>query len=80
MRISKSIVENGIIVGNVYDKYTSRNPIIRLIMKRFERSLYVLVDQVKPDDIHEVGCGEGYWVINWHKQGIRAKREGNILI
>ena len=73
MKTSRGPVENGIIVGNCFDKYGSRNPIIRLIMKRFETSLHVLVDKVKPDNIHEVGCGEGYWVINWHKQGIRAK-------
>jgi 2-polyprenyl-3-methyl-5-hydroxy-6-metoxy-1,4-benzoquinol methylase len=71
--ISSGVKENGIPVGNAYDKYGSRNPIIRLIMKGFESTMSSFVAKAAPDTIHEVGCGEGYWVLRWNEQGILAR-------
>ena len=65
--------EHGIVIGNVYDKYGSTNPIVKRIMQGFESALSSLVTTANPLDIHEVGCGEGHWVLRWHEQGIETK-------
>lgn len=46
-------------VGNVYDKYGTRNPVAQLLMSRFLASLYQLYDDAAPQTVLEVGCGEG---------------------
>jgi len=73
LRISRGIKENGIIVGNVYDKYGSRNPIVKMMMKGFSSALEALVSKARPLTLHEVGCGEGYWVLRWNRLGIEAR-------
>lgn len=73
MRISEGMEENGVVVGNNYDKYGSKNPIVRWVMKGFAQSLSQLVEKVRPESIHEIGCGEGYWVIEWTRQGFNAR-------
>lgn len=73
MKISKGLRENNIIVGNTYDKYGSRNPLVNLFMKGFSDAISDLVTMVAPLTIHEVGCGEGYWVLNWNERGIQAR-------
>lgn len=73
MKISEGLHENGVIIGNNFDKYNSKNPIVRWIMKCFDNALSSLITQVTPRSIHEVGCGEGYWVLNWNQQGIKAR-------
>jgi len=73
MRIAGGTREDGLIVGNVYDKYGSRNPIVKWIMREFESALSALVVKAAPTDIHEIGCGEGYWVLRWNEQGLTAK-------
>jgi len=73
MKISGGATEGGIVVGNVYDKYASRNPLVRRIMRGFGSALGELVDRVQPRSIHEVGCGEGYWVFHWSGSGIAAR-------
>jgi ubiquinone/menaquinone biosynthesis C-methylase UbiE len=73
MKISGGITERGVIIGNTYDKYGSRNPVVRWIMRAFESALSALIAQVNPCSIHEVGCGEGYWVLRWTEQGIAAR-------
>lgn len=69
MKISGGISEDDVIVGNTYDKYGSRNPLVRWIMHGFESRLEELVALAKPASIHELGCGEGYWVMRWSAQG-----------
>ncbi len=73
MRISEGLREDGIVVGNTYDKYGAKNPVARLLMKGFADALSDLVAKAAPHTIHEVGCGEGYWVLNWIQQGIKAR-------
>jgi 2-polyprenyl-3-methyl-5-hydroxy-6-metoxy-1,4-benzoquinol methylase len=73
MKISEGLQEGGIVVGNAYDKYGSKNPVVRWIMKGFADTLSGLVAQVAPRTIHEVGCGEGYWVLDWNQRGIEAR-------
>lgn len=36
-------------------------------------ALSALVQRVKPRTINEVGCGEGYWIIEWSELGINAR-------
>ena len=70
MKISRGLKEDGVVAGNNFDKYGSKNPIVKKIMRGFDESLYSLVESVSPSTIHEVGCGEGFWVINWLRKGI----------
>jgi len=73
MKISEGLQEDGLVVGNNFDKYGSKNPIVRWLMRGFASHLSNLVRRVTPKTIHEVGCGEGYWVIHWNKQGFNAR-------
>jgi 2-polyprenyl-3-methyl-5-hydroxy-6-metoxy-1,4-benzoquinol methylase len=62
------IIEDGIIAGNIYDKYGSKNPLVRYIMKGFHDSLDALVVRTGATKIHEIGCGEGNLSIHLAKQ------------
>jgi len=73
VKISGGAKENGIVVGNTYDKYGSRNPIVKWMMKGFETALSDLIAKAAPRSIHEIGCGEGYWVLRWNEQGKTAR-------
>lgn len=73
MKVSGGLKEDGIVVGNTYDKYGSRNPIVQWIMRGFDASLSELVSRAEPTTIHEVGCGEGYWVLRWHQENIAVR-------
>jgi SAM-dependent methyltransferase len=61
------------IVGNVYDKYHTHNPIARRLMSGFLQTIDDAVRQLSPASILEVGCGEG-WLADhivrtvWHPQ------------
>lgn len=73
IRIAGGAKECGVVVGNYYNKYQSRNPIVKWMMNGFESSLSGLVSKAAPKSIHEVGCGEGYWVLRWNEQGFAAR-------
>lgn len=73
MKISHGMTDGGVVVGNSYDKYGSQNPLVCWIMRGFNDALTGFVKEVSPDSLHEVGCGEGYWVLNWIRQGIDAR-------
>ena len=73
MKISGGLKEDGIVIGNAYDKYGSKNPIVRWIMSGFHDTLSQLFSKADPKTVHEVGCGEGYWVMQWNEQGIDAR-------
>ena len=73
IRIAGGVTENGIVVGNAYDKYGAKNPVVRWIMAGFEKALSDLVGKASPSSVHEVGCGEGYWVLRWAGEGITAR-------
>ena len=51
MKIAAGPVEQGIVVGNAYDKYGSRNSIVRLIMRGYGAALNSLVTTVGPTTI-----------------------------
>lgn len=48
-----------VIVGNVYDKYGTTNPVARRLMRGFLDSAIELYRGVKPVSVLEVGTGEG---------------------
>lgn len=73
VEIAKGNKEGGVVIGNAFDKYGSSNPIVKIIMSGFDRELSKLVHKVNPKDVHEVGCGEGYWIIQWHQKGINVR-------
>ena len=56
---AQPLIEDGIPVGNVYDKYRTRNPIARWLMRGFLDAFAELVDVCDANRVHEVGCGEG---------------------
>jgi SAM-dependent methyltransferase len=47
------------VAGNVYPKYTTRNPLARLLVTNFTTTLRQLVWTSGAREAHEVGCGEG---------------------
>lgn len=47
------------VVGNLYDKYRTKNPLARLLMRRFLRTVGALAHSTKAQSVLEVGCGEG---------------------
>lgn len=73
IKISGGTEEDGVVIGNAYDKYDSRNPIVKWMMSGFETALSDLVSKASSESIHEVGCGEGYWVLRWNEQGLSAR-------
>lgn len=73
IRMAGGATEQNIVVGNYFDKYGSRNPIVKRLMQGFHDDLQALVQLAAPADIHEVGCGEGYWVLRWTREGRQAR-------
>lgn len=73
MKIAGGLKEDDIAIGNVFDKYGSRNPVVRYLMQGFSDSLSGFVGMAAPKTIHEVGCGEGYWTNQWNAMGIKAR-------
>jgi SAM-dependent methyltransferase len=49
-----------VVAGNLYPKYTTRNPLARLLVANFMTTLRHLVRRAGAREIHEVGCGEGH--------------------
>jgi len=62
------LTEDGIVAGNVYDKYGSKNPIVQYLMGKFYRSLDGMVAHSGVTTIHEIGCGEGHLSIHLARQ------------
>jgi 2-polyprenyl-3-methyl-5-hydroxy-6-metoxy-1,4-benzoquinol methylase len=60
-----TVSESGVVTGNTYDKYGSTNPIVRRLMKGFERDLDELFEIAVPRSLLDVGCGEGVLVHRW---------------
>lgn len=73
LKIAGGDDEDGVVIGNTYDKYGSNNPIVRELMRGFDAVLSDFVELTRPQTIHEIGCGEGYWVLRWLSQGLAAR-------
>jgi 2-polyprenyl-3-methyl-5-hydroxy-6-metoxy-1,4-benzoquinol methylase len=62
-----------VIGGNVYPKYTTRNPLARLLVDNFARSLDGLVERTGARQVHEVGCGEGFLTTRLAQRGLGVR-------
>lgn len=51
--------DRGIIAGNVTDKYNSRNPLVRRMMRGFLEAVGACYRMTDAASVLEVGCGEG---------------------
>lgn len=49
-------------MGNVYDKYQTRNPVARALFREFLSKFKELLAQLEGENLLEVGCGEGLLV------------------
>src|SRR5690606_23709624 len=59
----------GNVPGNHYDKYGSRNPIERLLVRRFLARFVELSARTGVRDAFEVGCGEGVLALELLRRG-----------
>lgn len=73
MKVAGGRFENGVVIGNTYDKYASRNPVVKWMMAGFGNALTGFVADSAPRTIHEVGCGEGFWTMNWAIEGLHVR-------
>jgi 2-polyprenyl-3-methyl-5-hydroxy-6-metoxy-1,4-benzoquinol methylase len=51
--------------GNTFDKYGSRNPVVRRLMSGFHETLDELWARAAPSSVLDVGCGEGVLTAQW---------------
>lgn len=58
--------------GNHFDKYASRNPIVRSLMSGFMAALDDLVALAHPSRAYEVGCGEGLLSLHLSHRGVKV--------
>lgn len=67
------VEENGVIAGNVTDKYGSKNPLVKRAMQGFNDALFELLALARVGMIHEVGCGEGHLSVKLAQAGYQVK-------
>jgi len=65
--------QGDVVAGNVYPKYTTRNPLARLLVENFTDTLRELVRQTGARRVHEVGCGEGFLTRQLAADGHRVR-------
>lgn len=53
-------MENGIVVGTIGNKYSSKNPIARHLVRGFDNAVGSMASATSPKSILEIGCGEGH--------------------
>ena len=61
-RAVSSRTGDDVVAGNVYDKYSTTNPIARRLMDGFMQSFDSLLELEEDDTVLEVGCGEGHLI------------------
>jgi 2-polyprenyl-3-methyl-5-hydroxy-6-metoxy-1,4-benzoquinol methylase len=58
--------------GNYYNKYESKNPVVRVLMRGFLSVFDELVGLTDARDVLEVGCGEGHLSLRMLRAGLRV--------
>lgn len=61
-----------LVIGNVYDKYQTRNPVARRLFRNFAAAARRLVQPLEVSRILEAGCGEGHFSALLHDWQQRA--------
>lgn len=69
----RPLLDAGVVAGNVYDKYGTANPVARLLVKGFLRAFDELLTRAHPENVLEVGCGEGELAIRAARAGFRVE-------
>lgn len=59
--------------GNYFDKYGSRNPVVRWMMTGFLDAFSELVDRADVSEVLEIGCGEAELSIHMAKKGMKVR-------
>jgi 2-polyprenyl-3-methyl-5-hydroxy-6-metoxy-1,4-benzoquinol methylase len=59
--------------GNTFDKYGSRNPVVRRLMAGFHSHLDELMTLAGPRTLLDVGCGEGVLTAQWAERFCEGK-------
>ncbi|EPR42104.1 methyltransferase type 11 [Desulfovibrio sp. X2] len=65
--------EDGVVIGNVDDKYGSRNPVARMLMDGFLAAFDELVGMCGASEVFEIGCGEGHLAARMARKGMRVR-------
>lgn len=73
MSAPEPVVERGVVAGNVYDKYRTKNPLARRLMDGFLAAFDELVERAGAREVHEVGCGEGELARRLAARGLRVR-------
>jgi 2-polyprenyl-3-methyl-5-hydroxy-6-metoxy-1,4-benzoquinol methylase len=71
-----TVSSDGVVTGNTFDKYGSTNPLVRRLMRGFERSAEELLSLAAPGSLLDVGCGEGVLLQRWALALPRARVVG----
>ena len=59
--MAKSVLkEDGVPIGNVYEKYDTNNPLARKLVDHFNQTVLELAKSIQAKTLHELGCGEGH--------------------
>ena len=66
-------IDDGLVVGNTYDKYGTSNPIARRLMRGFLDSAERLAKRTHAANIYEAGCGEGKLSNYFHSLGYKVR-------
>jgi len=65
MKTKVTVDSEGTVTGNTYDKYGSKNPVVRRLMASFHRELDACYAVASPTSILDIGCGEGILTHEW---------------
>jgi 2-polyprenyl-3-methyl-5-hydroxy-6-metoxy-1,4-benzoquinol methylase len=57
------------IAGNYYNKYESKNPLVRILMRGFFTAFDKLLNRTDAKTVYECGCGEGYMSLHLLRAG-----------